>query len=286
MTTAVVPPADDVRVTQRRVAAAEWVKFFSLRSNPIALVAAVVAVVGLGALTAGVASGQIVPEQPPGMEFEQPNFASFLDHVAVATAGVGLAVLILGTLGVLAMSGEHSSGMVRATYAAVPKRLPVLWGKITVLFTVTMMTMVPSVFIGFVVTGAILGESEIAASLGDAGVLRALLGNVGYAVGLALLGLSLGVLLRSTAGGIATLFAGLLIVPQLITLILPDRVVDAVYGYLPSNAAQSFIATNPQFAFGAGSRELLTPMAGATVFLTWVVVLLTAAAISIKRRDA
>lgn len=286
MTAPPAPPAADARVTPWRVLRAEWSKFFSLRSNPIAVIAALVAVIGLGSLTAGVASGDIVPESPMGPEIEQPDLSALLDHATIATSGVSLAILIIGTLGVLAMSGEFSSGMVRATFAAVPRRLPILWGKAVVLAAVTLGSMTPAVLVTFFVAGGILTDSGLTASLGDANVLRALLGNVGYLVGLALLGLSLGALLRSTAGGVATLFATFLVVPQLLTLVLPDRLVDAVYGYLPSAAAQSFITTDPRFAFGAMGQELLSPAAGAGVFAAWVVALLVAAAISLARRDA
>lgn len=271
-------------VSLRRVIAAEWVKFYSLRSNPIAYTAAILAVIGFGALAAGVANGDIVPESPTGGD--SPDFTSMMDHAAVATSGVMLAILILGTVGVLAMSGEYSSGMVRATVAAVPKRLPVLWGKAIVLVAVTAVTMAVSVFVSFALSGALLGDAGIAASPSDSAVVRALLGNVGYTVGIVLLGLALGVLLRSTAGGVATLFATVLIVPQLLTLILPDKLGNAVYGYLPSNAALSFTSTDPHFAFGAQNKELLSAGVGAVVFAVWVLALLAAAAVTLRRRDA
>jgi ABC-2 type transport system permease protein len=294
MTTVEVPtepvihqPPPNGRVTQWRVIAAERVKFFSLRSNPIALIGAIVAVIGFGLLAANVVTGRVVPDNP--LNLESPDFSTLLDHVAVATSGVQMAVLILGTLGVLAMSGEYSSGMIRATLAAVPKRLPVLWGKISVMVTLTAVTMTVAVFGAFFISGGILSDLGLTASLGDHNVLRALFGNVGYIVGIVLIGLSLGVLLRSSAGGIATLFATLLIVPQLIMLVLPDHIGEVLFGYLPSNAALSFMVTDPRFALGAafaGGGELLSPMGGALVFLGWVVVMVVAAAVTLKRRDA
>jgi len=274
-----------IRVTQWRVIKAEWIKFRSLRSNRISTAGAVVAVIGFGLLTAGVATGSIVPDGPPGGG-QPPDFASFLDHTAIATSGIMLAILIVGSLGVLSFSGEYSSGMIRATATAVPKRLPILWGKATVLSLVAAVTMAIAVFASFALTGNMLADIGLRSDLGDPNVLRALLGNIGFVVGIGLLGLSLGVLLRSTAGGITTLFATFLIIPQLINLILPDNIAEVVYKFMPSNAAQAFIVTDPRYSFGSQSMELLTPAAGALVFLAWVVLLITAAAVSLNRRDA
>lgn len=276
--------ANEARVTQWRVIVAEWIKFTSLRSNRIALGGGVVAVLLLGWLAAGVASGSIVPDNPLGIE--GPDLSTILDATAIATGGVALAVLVLGSLGVLAMSGEYSSGMIRSTLAAVPSHLRVLWAKSAVLLAVTIVTMTAAIFASFFITGAVLADTPMTANLSDPGVLRALLGNVGYVAGIVLLGLSLGVLLRSSAGGIATLFATFLVAPQLITLILPDRIVDVIYGYLPSNAAMSFTFTEPAYALGAMGRELLGVAHGTLVFVAWIVVGLAAAAFALARRDA
>lgn len=274
------------RVTQWRVIGSERIKFFSLRSNRIALVGAIIAIVLLGWLTAGVAVGDIVPDNP--FEVEGPDLSAILDHTSIATSGVQLATLILGSLGVLAMSGEYSSGMIRSTLAAVPKRLPVLFAKIAVLGSATAVAVGLGVFGSFALTGRILGEHGLTSSLGDEHVLRALLGNVGFVVGIVLIGLALGVLLRSTAGGIATLFTVLLIVPQLLNLILPDNIADAIFGYLPSSAGLSFMVTSPEFSLAAAfaGGELLGPLHGFLVFVGWVVVMTGLAMVVFKRRDA
>lgn len=284
--TAIATKPDNGRVTQLRVIRSEWIKFVSLRSNRIAIAGALIAMVLFGWLTAGVATGAIVPDNP--FEVEGPDLSTFLDHVAIATAGIQPANLILGALGVLAMAGEYSSGMIRATLAAVPKRSPVLWGKVAVLAAVTIATVGVGVFASFAVTGAMLQEHGLAAALGDENILRALLGNIAFVTGIALIGLSLGVLLRSAAGGITTLFATLLIVPQLLNLILPDNIAEAISGYLPSNAGLSIMVTDPQNSFAGGfvGGELLTPLAGGLVFLGWVALAITAATLMFTKRDA
>src|SRR5665647_3015841 len=91
------------------------------------------------------------------------------------------------------------------------------------------------------------------AALSDPGVTRALWGNVAYLVGVTLMGLALGSLLRSSAGGIATLFAGLLVVPGLLGLVLPDSWGNAVLPYLPDSAGQSFTLVDPSAGSGFGS---------------------------------
>src|SRR5450756_2345478 len=120
----------------------------------------------------------------------------------------------------------------------------------------------------------------------DPGVTRALWGNVAYLVGVTLLGLALGSLLRSSAGGIATL----LVVPGLLGLVLPDSWGNAIMPYLPDAAGQSFTLVDPSAGSGFGpgfgaSVDLLTPGTGALVFVVWVIGLIALAATLLHRRD-
>ena len=108
-------------VTQARVALSEWTKLRSVRSTRWSFLAAVVFAIGIAALACAVVAHHY-PQMDPR---EQANF----DPLDVSLAGVQLAQLAIGVLGVLVITAEYSTGMIRASMTAVPKRLPVLWGK-------------------------------------------------------------------------------------------------------------------------------------------------------------
>ncbi|MFI9642475.1 ABC transporter permease [Micromonospora sp. NPDC051925] len=271
LTRASVPA--DARVTWWRVVHAEWIKFRSLRSSLIMLAATVVVLAGLG-----LGFSAVLANNPPtsgGLAQSGPG-PSLLDPLGVSLGGVNLAQLLIGTLGVLLVAGEYSTGMIRSSLAAVPKRWPVLGAKVAVLTGVSLAALVPTVLLTFLGGQHILGADGI--SLGADGVLRAVLGAAGYLAGVGVLGLTLGALLRNTAGGITSVVALLLVVPGL-TSLLPDSWSDTVSPYLPSNAGQALmsIGSNP---------DLLSPGAGLAVFVGWLALLAGAAAVLLRRRDA
>ena len=266
-----------LRVTAWRVIASEWVKFRSLRSTVVTIAVALVIIIGFGALAAGVVSGDLTrPTGPGGGGGGGGAFAS--NPTAVSLAGMTLAQIIVGILGVLAITGEYSSGMIRATLAAVPRRLPVLWAKVLVIGVSTFVVAVPASFGAFALGQAILGSGHNV-TLSDPGVLRAVLGSAAYLAAIALLGLGLGALLRHTAGAIGALFGILMVAPGLLPLVLPSGWVDSIVPYLPSNAGDSFTAVVPK-------SGMLSAGNGAWVLAAWLVVLLGTSAVLLRRRDA
>ena len=269
------PVPSSLKVTQARVVRSEWIKFRSLRSTVITMAAGAIAVIGLGLLSAAFASGTISSPDggggPPGGN----------DPTGISLSGVMLAQLIIGSLGVMMTSGEYTTGMIRSSLAAVPKRLPVLWGKAIVFAGVTFVVMLAATLVAFLGGQAILSGAGVAsASLGDTGVLRAIAGSALNLTGVGLMGIALGALLRSTAGAISTLFGIVLILPGLLQL-LPSSWNANIGPYLPSNAIGSFTTVQAE----AGST-MLSSGAGLAVFAAWVVVLLAGAAVLLKRRDA
>ena len=118
-------------------------------------------------------------------------------------AGVQIAQLAVGVLGVLVITGEYATGMIRASMAAAPRRLPVLWAKLIVYGATVLTLMVPSAFIAFFIGHAILQPHHQAVAFGAHGVVRALVGAGLYLTVVGLFGLSLGAIVRNTAGGIA-----------------------------------------------------------------------------------
>jgi ABC-2 type transport system permease protein len=190
-----------------------------------------------------------------------------------------LAQLLIGVLGVLVITGEYSTGVIRSTLSAVPKRLPVLWAKAGVLAVVTGMPMLVAVFTAFFTGQAILSGDGTGVALTDPGVLRAVLGSVGFLAGVALLGLAIGAIVRNTAGAIGALVAILLLLRGLLGLVLPNGWGDTVVSYLPSNAAAAFTTVNPE-------PDLLSSGVGLAVFAGYLVVLFGVAAVLLVRRDA
>jgi ABC-type transport system involved in multi-copper enzyme maturation permease subunit len=266
-----------LKVTLPRVVRSEWFKFASLRSSWITIAVALVIIIGFGALAAGVAAGAVTPTRPGGGPGGGGRgFAS--DPTSLSLAGAGLAQVILGILGALAISGEYSSGIIRATLAAVPKRLPVLWGKVAVIGVVSLVVAEIGSLAAFYLGQTILGDGANVA-LSDPGVLRAVLGTGAYMAAIAVLGLAIGALLRHAAGAIGTLFALLLLAPGLLPLVLPTSWSDTLLPYLPSRAGAAFTSVVP----AAGS---LSAGAGALVLVAWIVVLLGVAAVLLRRRDA
>lgn len=266
-----------LKVTQVRVIKSEWIKLRSLRSTLIALGAAAVVVIGLGLLFAAFKSGQIaVPKNGQGGGGPARGAT---DPTGISLSGVTLAQLIVGSLGVMIAAGEYSTGMIRSSLAAVPKRLPVLWAKVVVFAAVTFVLMLVASFLAFLGGQAVLsGGGAASASLSDPGVLRAVLGSAVQLTGVGVLGLALGALVRNTAGSVATLFGVTLLLPGLMGL-FPDSFANAVSPYLPSNAIGSFVSVHTQ-------SGTLAPGAGLAVFAAYLVVVIGAAAYFLKRRDA
>ncbi len=275
MSTATAIPArpresSSKNVTQARVILSEYTKFRSLRSTLFSMLAAVVFIVGLAVLVPSV----VVAHWPP----DRPGEALAFDPTARSLSGIFLAQLAIGVLGVLLISGEYATGMIRASFAAVPARLPVLWAKAAVFATVTLVLMVPSVLGAFLIGQSILTSKHLQANLSDPGVLRAVIGAALYLTVVGLLGIGLGALLRNTAAGISTLF-GLLFVLPIIVRFLPSSWSDPINKYLPSSAGEAITHVHPNPA-------MLEPWNGFGLFCAYALVVLIAAAISLRRRDA
>jgi ABC-2 type transport system permease protein len=219
-----------MKITPGGVVAAEWTKFSSLRSTWITTGISALLLIAFGMIASASFSGD-------GMS-----------AIDLALSGRNLAALAVGVLGVLLGAGEYTTGMIRSTFAAVPRRLPVLWAK-----------------------SLVAGAAAFV-------VLRALVGAGLYLGLVAMLGVALGMLVRSSAGAISILTGMLLIVPGLAGL-LPHSIADAITPYLPSNAGSAVMA----LSHGA---DTLGPWAGLGVFGLYVAATLAAAAYRLQKTDA
>jgi ABC-2 type transport system permease protein len=211
-------------VSQVRVVRAEWTKLRALRSTWWCALIAVVLIVGLGAAIAG-----------SGSPYRVSAANSAAGGVSVSLVGIVIAQLVIGVLGVLAFSGEFATGMIRATLAVVPSRLPVLWAKLVALSGLVLpLSLLAAVAEFFVATALESSRGGSAISLADPGVLGELVGASLYLTVTAFIGLGLGALLRRTAAGLSVFAAAFFVLP-IVAAYLPHRI-SGFAPYLPSNA--------------------------------------------------
>jgi ABC-2 type transport system permease protein len=273
MTTATLTPKSEpgaLRVTQRRVIASEWIKLRSLRSTIFSLLAAVALTIGIGVLISALRAN----------DFNQNGFipGPGFDPTLVSLRGIYLAQLAIGVLGVLVITGEYSTGMIRATLSAVPRRLPVLWAKALVFAAAVFVVMGIASLLAFEGGQAMLSNAGIHVGLGTPGAARAVLGGALYLTVVGLLGVGLGFLMRNTAGAIATLFGLLLVLPAVASA-LPASLYNDIYRYLPMIAGIQVLTT-------VQDPSLLTPWTGIGVFCLYALGAVVAGAVMLKRRDA
>ncbi len=256
------------RVTQIHVALSEWTKLWSVRSTRWSLFAAFLFTIGVAALACAV-----VAHHYPQMDVrEQLNF----HPLEVNLAGVQLAQLAIGVLGVLIITAEYSTGMIRASFTAVPKRLAVLWAKVGVFGAVTFALMLPAVLVAFFVGQAILSRHDINTTFGAPHVARVLVGAALYLTVVGLFGLGLGAIVRNTAGGIASFAAIMFVLPPLMN-VLPSSWNSAASPYLPLQAGEAILATTP------GGH--LSPWLGLALLAGYAAAAIAVAAVLLARRD-
>jgi ABC-2 type transport system permease protein len=260
------------KVTGRRVLRSEWAKFWSLRSSWITLGLALLFMFAFGLVRlARYHAGEHLGG--PGGDTGGP-----VDAVALSLFGINFAQLALGVLGVLVTAGEYSTGMIRSTLAAVPRRLPVLWSKAAVYGVVALLLGTFGAFAVFLSGSGIVSGTPAALSLTDAGVVRGLFGAGLYLGLIGVIGVALGALLRSVAGGISVLVGALMLAPGLVEL-LPSSWSADVGEYLPSDAGQSLFSVQH-------AAHSLSPGPGLAVFAGWTALALAGAAYRLVRSDA
>jgi hypothetical protein len=256
-------------VTQGGVFRSEWTKLYSIRSGRYSLLAAAVMTIGFGII----AAAANVSRWGSMSAFDKMKF----DPLATSLLGVNFGVLAIGVLGVLLITGEYTTGMIRSTMAAVPKRLPVLWGKTGVYALAALVVMIPAALIAFFAGQAILSGQHIQIAFSHSGVARAVLLSGVYLTLAGLFAMGLGAILRNTAAGIATFVGIMFVLPQLIAL-LPSSISNSISPYLPSNAGDAMMTIGHH-------THTLSPGAGAAVLAGYVAVVIAAAAVLLVRRD-
>ena len=259
-----------LRVTQLRVFRSEWTKLRSVRSTYWSLFVTLLLIIGIGILVCVIFNAR----WPHLAAHDRADFKPLRANLA----GVNFAQLAIGVLGVLVITAEYSTGMIRATFSAVPKRLPVLWAKTGVFAAVAFALSLPAVFIVFFAGQSILSGQHINITISHPGVVRALIGAALFLMVMGVFGLGLGAILRSTAGGISALAGIVFVLPPVIGL-FPASFANSVDPYLPSNAGGAVWTINPE-------AHTLAPWAGFAVFCAYAVASILIASVLMVRRDA
>ena len=264
-------------VTFARVVTGEWVKFRTVRSTVWTLVATVVLMVGFATLAAW--GSTLTLEDAPAVV--GMNVAQLL------SAGYQLGQLAVAVLGVLTITGEYSTGMIRSSFAAVPRRTPVLAAKALVLALVVAAVTVVTMALSYVATMPFHAELEATFDLSSAETLRMTVGLPLYLVGVALLAFAAGALLRHTAGAITPVLAALVVIDHVVVLV-PLRFFEVISPFLPSAAGRRVLFDEEMLTTLDAVTEgaTLTPWQGYGVLVAWVAVLVTVAAVRLRRRDA
>ena len=197
---------------------------------------------------------------------------------SILGAGLEFGQLTILVLGVLVLSSEYSTGLIRASLLAVPRRWPMLAAKIIAFTAVVLVIGEVVCFASFFVGSAIL-NSKVPVSISDPGVLRSVAGGGLYLAGLGLFAMAVAGLIRHTAGAITGVIGFVLVLAPLSQLI-PDPAGTYIHAYLPTEAGQLIVQTH------RASGDVLTPWQGFGVFALWIVLLLAAAGWLLQRRDA
>jgi ABC-type transport system involved in multi-copper enzyme maturation permease subunit len=248
---------------------AEFYKLRTVRSTYVAVLAALAANIGFAVLAAALLAPRL-----------SAHDRASIDVVELALAGLHLSQIAFGVLGALVITSEYSTGMIRVTLAATPRRRVLLTAKALVLAGVTLVTATASTFAAYLAFQATLPAGTLTGTaLTDPGIARAVTGGGLYLTGLALLGFGLGVLLRSSAAAIATLF-GLLFVPPLLLELLPGGWKSTVGPYIPmQSGSQVYIAVHRD-------ATALGPWAGFSVFCLYAAAAIVAGFFLARHRDA
>jgi len=254
----------------RGALAAEWIKLRSVRSTYLTLAAAAVAAVAVGYL--------VTHSDVTHWATMTAQAKAAFDPVSDSFSGLGLAQLAFGALGVLVISSEYATGLIRTTFTAVPRRRAVLAAKATIAGAVSLVAGEAIAFATFFTGQQALSVGHLQVTLAHPGALRGVLAAGFYLAVMAWAGLGLGTLIRHTAGAITTMTAVVFLLPQIIHALPAPWNVQAGK-YTLNLAAQQMIAQHPAPGyFGAGPSFLIVAAYAAAA--------LAAAAILITRRDA
>jgi ABC-2 type transport system permease protein len=260
------------RVTLREALDSEWAKIRTVRSTYWTLFAVVFVSIGV---SVALAAAYIASWDSLSAETRATIDVSY------PLIGVNFGVLIIGVLGVMVISSEYSTGMIRTSLTALPRRGVLLGAKLAVLGTVSLLVGLLVAFISYFAAAPFYASKQVHLPLGSGANLRAVLLAGVYLALVALLGFAFGALLRHTAGAITTTLGVMFVLP-IITTFLPGSWGKSINKVMPSQAGGAMMATPTSNNKG----DYLSPLAGFLVLGGTVAVLCLIAYALFKRRDA
>lgn len=252
---------------------AEWTKLRSLRSTRWSLAAMAVLTLGMSVPATALTMADWDSMNPADRQRLADDPISL-----VLQPGASWGLLAISVLGVMVIAGEYSTGTIRATLLAVPRRTPVLVAKGAVFGLLVLVIAELMAFPAFFACRALL-DRHLQISLGDPGVLRAVLGLGLYYAVMGLFAMAIGALIRHVAGAIACSIGFVTVISTLTTL-LPGSLGEHVDAYMPGNAGRVILSS------GNDPEELLSPWQGFGVMCVWTAALLAIAVFLLRRRDA
>lgn len=261
---------DTAQLGFARVLRSEWIKIRSVRSTVWSYAALVLMSIGMAVLmplTLSLQGGTVPAEQQVSLMMQ------------VSTFGVFFGQLIVGVLGVLVMTGEYRTGMIRSTLTAVPKRLPALWAKAIVTFVTTYAVSLVATVGSYLVASPIMASKGVSAAITEPEIMRGIFAGALYLSLVAVFALMVGTIVRSSAAGISIVLGILLVLPTVLQVI-PAQWARDVGPYLFSDAGLNFVGLQ------SFSLAPLEPWQQLAIVLGWLVVSTAGAAALLIRRDA
>lgn len=269
-TRAAAQPGVPLNARLMATAHSEWIKFRSVRAAPVVLLSTVVILLA-GAAILGTSFRD-------GWATMSPDGRASFDPVYTGFEGILLAQLFVGALGAMTVTDEYTSGLIRGTFLATPRRSQLLAIKALVFAAVVWVWCTALSFAAF-----FLGQAELEpakhVAIGDPGVLQAVFGASLYLTLIGLLGMFIGVLIRRTPAALVLLF-GLLAVAPFAAGLLPGALGGRLGEFLPSQAGQD------AWVLLHGGKYTLGPWQGLGLLVAYVTAAGIAAFALIQRRDA
>jgi ABC-2 type transport system permease protein len=262
-------------VTFPRLLRSEQIKLWSVRSTPWVLGITALVIVGITALFSAVATSNT----DPGPDAHTVG-------VQVLGPATQMAQLALAVIGVLTITGEYSTGMIRSSLTAAPRRTPVIWSKLVVLFLTVLVTAAVAVAVAIGIQALIVNGRGFSLDFGDAEVQRLLVGTVLYLATIGAFAFALGALLRHSAAALATVLGLLVVVENL--FFIPWKPLSYIHPFLPSTAGLKLTYSDADIASLNDQMRGpdFTAWQGYGILVAWVVVLLACALWRLKKRDA
>ncbi|MFB9309552.1 ABC-2 type transport system permease protein [Agromyces hippuratus] len=256
----------------------EWIKLRSLRSTTWSYLIVIAISLGMAlimslSMASGMNGGADASSMPAA---EQVSLV-----MQSSVFGAFFGQLVAGVLGVLVISGEYTTGMIRSTLTAVPKRLPALAAKAVVLFVATFVIGLLANLGAFLVSSVVFAGIDVSASITDSAIYLPLLGGALYLALISVFALGVGTMIRSSAGGIAAVLGLILLVPTVLQMIPAEWAHDLIPYLLSSAGLGIFTSTTAEPA-----DDALGAWLSLLIVLAWVGASIAGAAVLLKRRDA